>query len=408
LAAILHIDRSTVIRWEAGEHAPQPYLRPRLARVLGRTSAQLGELIDDVGQAGAVLRGLDSASVDVEVALNWIDLQAGWPAGTSRQKLSSRLRGLNKSALQDRNGRRARVGRRDVAQALADYYLDTKPEAARRYRARVNGQVMATSIICRPEWQDLLIPLAPPHERLNLTSLTARPPLQLDNVAAEPAVRRVAESVALNVRLTDDPVYQLLSLGVQDRVLRGTFGLAPFVEYALTADLLEGELFDAIIAGKPPRPGNLPLRDRYLRDVDAVLDPRGRLCAGGVLALCAIARPSDQYHDGDYLLLVQERSGHVLNAAHRLAVIPKGFHKPLADYRADTHISATLHREMEQELFGRADVDSTVTRHMSAAPMHPSRLSEPMRWLTGSADALRTECTGFTSTWSAATTSLLR
>ena len=49
---------------------------------------------------------------------------------------------------------------------------------------------------------------------------------------------------------------------------------------------------------------------------------------------------------------------------------------------------------MEQELFGRTDVDSTVTRHMSAAPMHPSRLSEPMRWLTDSADALRMECTG--------------
>jgi hypothetical protein len=49
---------------------------------------------------------------------------------------------------------------------------------------------------------------------------------------------------------------------------------------------------------------------------------------------------------------------------------------------------------MEQELFGRADVDSTVTRHMSAVPMHPSRLSEPMRWLNDSADALRMECTG--------------
>jgi len=338
---------------------------------------------------------LDSASVDVEVALNWIDLHAGWPGGTSRRKLSSRLRVLNERALQDRNRERTRVGRRDVAQALADYYLDTKPEAARPYRARVNGQVMATSIICRPEWQDLAIPLAPPHDRLNLTSSPARTPVRLDNAAAEHGVRRVAESVALNVRLTDDPMYQLLSLDVQDRVLVGTFALAPFVEYALTADLLEGELFDAIITGKSPRPGSLPLRDRYLRDVDSVLDPRGRLCAGGVLALCAIARPPDQYRDADYLLLVQERSGHVLNAAHRLAVIPKGFHKPLADYRADTHIGTTLRREMEQELFGRADVDSTVTRHMSAAPMHPSRLSEPMLWLTDSADALRMECTGF-------------
>jgi len=91
LAAILHIDRSTVIRWEAGEHAPQPYLRPRLARVLGRTPAQLGELIDGDIQPGVVTRELNSASVDVDDALNWIDLHAGWPAGTSRRKLSSRL-----------------------------------------------------------------------------------------------------------------------------------------------------------------------------------------------------------------------------------------------------------------------------------------------------------------------------
>jgi hypothetical protein len=94
-------------------------------------------------------------------------------------------------------------------------------------------------------------------------------------------------------------------------------------------------------------------------------------------------------------LLVQERSGHVLNAAGQLAVIPKGFHKPLADYRCDVQVGATLRREMEKELFGRSDVDSTISPHISAAPMHPSRLSEPMRWLTTVPGALRLECTGF-------------
>jgi hypothetical protein len=138
------------------------------------------------------------------------------------------------------------------------------------------------------------------------------------------------------------------------------------------------------------------LRDRYLPDADSVLDLSSRLCAGGVLALCAIARPADRYRGAaDYVLLVQERSGHVLNAARRLAVIPKGFHRPLADYRADAQVGATLRREMEKELFGRSDVDSTISRHIAAAPMHPSRLSMPMRWLTEASDALRMECTGF-------------
>jgi hypothetical protein len=115
-----------------------------------------------------------------------------------------------------------------------------------------------------------------------------------------------------------------------------------------------------------------------------------------VVALTAIARPPDPYRGGaDYLLLVQERSGQVLNAAGRLAVIPKSFHGPLADYRADARIGATLRRELEEELFGRVDVDSTVGGRRVADPMHPSRLSGPMRWLTEQPDRLRMECTGF-------------
>jgi DNA-binding XRE family transcriptional regulator len=41
LAAELHVDRSTVIRWEAGDHAPLPYLWPKLARLLGQSQEQL-------------------------------------------------------------------------------------------------------------------------------------------------------------------------------------------------------------------------------------------------------------------------------------------------------------------------------------------------------------------------------
>jgi hypothetical protein len=85
----------------------------------------------------------------------------------------------------------------------------------------------------------------------------------------------------------------------------------------------------------------------------------------------------------------------VLNAAHRLAVIPKGFHQPLADYRVDAQVGATLRREMEEELFGWTDVDNAVTDQRSVDPMHPSRLSESMRWLTGVSGVLRIECTGF-------------
>ena len=99
----------------------------------------------------------------------------------------------------------------------------------------------------------------------------------------------------------------------------------------------------------------------------------------------------------DYLLLVQERSGRVLNAARRLAVIPKSFHEPMVDFRDDAAFFMTLEREMEEELFGRDDVDSALGAQRSADPMHRSRLSAPSRWLFDNpgSEQWRMECTGF-------------
>ena len=46
--------------------------------------------------------------------------------------------------------------------------------------------------------------------------------------------------------------------------------------------------------------------------------------------------------------------------AGQLAVIPKGLHQPVADFRNDAKVAATLAREMEEELFGRDDIDCTL------------------------------------------------
>jgi hypothetical protein len=245
-----------------------------------------------------------------------------------------------------------------------------------------------TSIATRSDWVDLAIPLGPENERFGLVSaLTGG-----GDVDVKHAVERLAEAAALDVRMTDLPIYRLLDVTAGPSEIGGTVALSSFAEYALSMDLLEGEFVDAL-AGQCAK---LPLRGRYLPDMAAVLDLRGRLCAGGVLALCAIARPADPHRGpADFALLVQERSATVLNGARRLSVIPKSFHQPLKDPRADARISATLLREMEEELFGRAEVDGTVGGHRIAAPMHPSRLSEPMRWLMAEAGRLRMECTGF-------------
>ena len=52
LADALGVDRSTVVRWESGETEPQPWIRPRLARVLTVSLEDLAGLLTVAGAAG--------------------------------------------------------------------------------------------------------------------------------------------------------------------------------------------------------------------------------------------------------------------------------------------------------------------------------------------------------------------
>jgi hypothetical protein len=47
LAAALHLDRTTVVRWEAGRHTTLPYLWPKLATLLGVSKERRQELFAD-------------------------------------------------------------------------------------------------------------------------------------------------------------------------------------------------------------------------------------------------------------------------------------------------------------------------------------------------------------------------
>lgn len=336
------------------------------------------------------------ADPNVGAALDWLDQHAGWEPGTSRQEVASRLALLDVRRLQDRNSHRSIVSQRRIAHVLGNYYRDRTGNYG-RYNARYGGDAEAmTSILTCPDWLDLNCPLIPSHDRLAVTGTAGDGDVSLDEQTAGHAAQRMAETLAMGIRLVDMPLYRLLGVDIRRGTIAGSVGIAHFIGYALTLDLLEGELVDVIVTDVTLRRGALPLRDRYLPDLAAVLNLSGRLCAGGTLALCAIARPASPHRgEADYLLLVQERSGHVVNAARRLAVIPKGFHQPMTDLRSDARIGATLRREMEEELFGRDDIDNTVADQRNADPMHPSRLSEPMRWLLERPGRLRMECTGF-------------
>ncbi|WP_084469938.1 helix-turn-helix domain-containing protein [Amycolatopsis benzoatilytica] len=375
LAEVMSVDRSTVIRWEAGDHAPLPYQWPKLAKALGRTADELRGLIG--------LRLLaDTPELDssLEPAFGWLDRRAGWSAGTARARVAS--------AEPARPQSETSAGRSRVAAVLAEYYNEPVPGHS-AYAARCGQVEVATSILTQPGWLDLACPLTAKNDRLVLSASDEAARELVDECAA---VRRLAAAAAEDVRIADVPLYRLTDVQIRPDGIAGRVQLVPFVEYALSMDLLERELRES----RAVQPGRMPLRDRYLPDLHSVLDLAGRLCAGGVLALTAIARPADPFRgEADYLMLVQERSQHVVNATRRLAVIPKSFHGPLANQRADARIGATLRRELEEELFGRGDVDRTTGVQRAADPMHPARLSGPMRWLTEQPGRLRMECTGF-------------
>jgi hypothetical protein len=412
----LGIGVRTVAAWHQ-----KPTLRPRpemqqlldtaLEQAPAPTKARFAALTDGAVQADgpplpeqqlsadrAVSEAERRLSTDpaIAAALDRLDRRAEWEPGTARRHVASRLAHMDVRHLHDRASLRGRTSQRQLAEALGSYYHE-RGSGHSRYRARF-GQYneIVTSVLTHPDWLDLGCPLSAACDQLTLTNVTADHDIWLDDEAADAAAQRLAETLVTGTRLTDMPLYRLLNINVRQSQIGGSLGVTQFVRYALTMDLLEGELTDALTAGLPPRPGSLPLRDRYLPDLASVLDVGGRLCAGGAQVLCAFARSADPYRGpADYLLLIQERSGNVLNAAHRLAVIPKGFHQPMTDYRADARIGATLWREMEEELFGREDIDNTLAEPHAADPMHPARLSEPMRWLMGTPDARRTECTGF-------------
>ena len=324
---------------------------------------------------------------DVSKALAWLDEHAGWTSGTARKCVAVEVERIDALQRHDLFQTRARVGRAAVARALNEFYVPS--QGYRPFRVDVAERPIETSILVRAEWLDLALGLGRGHEAMCVVGSSS--PVRLDETGAAGAVQRLAQLAVIGGRLVNAALYDMQLVDFADGALRAEFAVTDFLSYALTLDLLEGELVDAVAAGAP---GDLPLRLQYLPDLAALTDVDRRLCAGGAVGLFAAARPGSRQRpgEGDYVFLVQLRSAHTVNANRKLAVIPKAFHQPLTDYDDDAPISATIEREMEEELFGREDLDGG---HRRADPLHPSRQTEPMRWLTDHPESWRTECTGF-------------
>jgi transcriptional regulator with XRE-family HTH domain/pimeloyl-ACP methyl ester carboxylesterase len=321
------------------------------------------------------------------------------------------LEGLAPSARHAQVHRRSRVTREQITQALHAYYHSSSMDdgSAAFYHARVSGVPLTLSILVERGWLGLGVRLGSDQEQFRLAVPDPNSAVgTLEGGALEAALARLANVEVNGTVLVNSPLYRLLDAELGQHRLEAVVSLAEFAAYALTMDLLETELVDALATTTPGRvsdvepgfAGCLPLRDIYLPTVASALALGKRLCVGGPVALLAAARGGTTRRQGapDYVLLIQERSARVLNATGRLAVVPKAFHGPTVEAGQEARLSASLERELEEELLGRQDLEGLLEgSHRQADPFHRDRLSEPMRWLLDrrDTDAYRVECVGF-------------
>jgi hypothetical protein len=193
--------------------------------------------------------------------------------------------------------------------------------------------------------------------------------------------------------MVNKPLYRLANIELGETKLAADFALDTFANYALSYDLLASEVVDGV--SRTRRRPRLPLRDRLLGSADVLSDISGRLCTGGLGCLFAMARPASWGHPADFLFVLQQRSRRVLNVPGSLSVIPRAFHQHLVDAADEVAIGVTVARELEEELFGRSDVDEGSGRaHLTLNPYHATQLPAAMQWLA-ERDAYSAECTGF-------------
>jgi hypothetical protein len=223
--------------------------KERFAALTGQPSPTVLAREDDESPVADAERRLITDQ-NISGALSRLDQLAGWDPGTARRQVAARAAGLDRLDLLDRASRRRRIGRRDVADALGEYYRDPAGKHG-PYRARCghDDAEVVTSVVTCPDWLDLAYPLTADHDRLTLAGPAAGGDVPLDARAADAAAQRLAEILVTSTWFVDLPLYRLISINAGNGEIGGSLGITQFASYALTLDLLEGELADALTAG---------------------------------------------------------------------------------------------------------------------------------------------------------------
>jgi hypothetical protein len=110
---------------------------------------------------------------------------------------------------------------------------------------------------------------------------------------------------------------------------------------------------------------------RIRRRLESLANVERRLCCGGVGVLVAFKQPEG------YLVPIQQRGQMVSDNRGTLALVPKGFHQPVADAGQEVNIRSSVFRELYEEVFGGKEVEGD-TDHMD--PYWYIHKSEAMKW----------------------------
>lgn len=285
----------------------------------------------------------------------------------------------------------ARINRERLKSVVLKEYYDAAQLASRdlfRY-GLVNPKTkeqIELDVITSELWCGLKISLSASRSKFKLVDQqTATLELSKERV-----ISMLADCVAREITIQDNPIYCLRNLNPKGRKHVATLSCATYFDYRFTYGALEDELTQALIdCDFSPtrlllmRDNSLLERKRYLPDVNILTDWSTRISVGGVNVLLAFQRP---YPDNDFVFYVKPRSSHVASSRGLLSTVPSGFHQPdiASNAAEEATIEETVYRETFEELFGGERVVNNSTR---ATTRWYTAEYPPMAWLCEEAGA---------------------
>lgn len=274
--------------------------------------------------------------------------------------------------LEASRGRQLAEYRRDnkIGLFLHQYYADSLSADVTPVVLHAPRNTLAPHLVSKYSHAAIDVPLGTTAEQCSLIGVEAFLPLRSGPVAHDPASRDLSSAEAATIiaalelrglRVWDSPVYRLQRIDVVEGALVTAFSIDRFMRYRFTLGALFDELVDALVEANGQvetvldrSAKMLPLRTRYLPQYSSFNKLDRIVCVGGPSVTIAMAR-AEPFND--FVILIQRRADDLSDGQGLFAVIPQGFHQPAIDPNAEVAISATVFREVFEELFGGLEAE---------------------------------------------------